>query len=412
MSDSSRVKILVVDDLPEKLLVYRVILEDLEAELVTAQSGAEALRQVLAGEFAVILLDVNMPDLDGFETARLIRTRKRSIHTPIIFVTAFVDELRLAEGYAHGAVDYIQAPVVPEILRAKIKVFIDLFRMNEQIKQQAEERIAFAEERSRREAVEEANRRLRFLARASTVIGQSLDHQVTSRDILRLTIPALADQAIIAQVEPVTGLWSIIEATAGEDDQLSLSDLQGLTSLPGRNADALERTLQTATPEFLTSDNADGDRIRSSFPSGAGGTRLRLCCSREKCRGRSLTPPMSRWRRRSLPGERSHSTMPGSIRISSTPTSKRTSSCRCWPMNCEIPWRIRNAVYVLRERQEQSPDVRWAQDVIDRQVTHMVRLVDDLLDVSRITRGKIRLEQNFGCGNRRAERHRDQPPLD
>src|SRR5207249_640341 len=113
VSDSSRVKILVVDDLPEKLLVYRVILEDLDAELVTAQSGAEALRQVLAGEFAVILLDVNMPDLDGFETARLIRTRKRSIHTPIIFVTAFVDELRLAEGYAHGAVDYIQAPVVP-----------------------------------------------------------------------------------------------------------------------------------------------------------------------------------------------------------------------------------------------------------------------------------------------------------
>src|SRR3954462_12397100 len=131
MSEVVKTKILIVDDLPEKLLVYKVVLEELGQELITANSGAEALRQVLHHDFAVILLDVNMPDMDGFETAALIRSRKRSAHTPIIFVTAFTDEMRMTEGYARGAVDYILTPVVPEILRAKIMVFVDLYQMSE-----------------------------------------------------------------------------------------------------------------------------------------------------------------------------------------------------------------------------------------------------------------------------------------
>ena len=108
---AGKANILVVDDLPEKLLVYRAILEDLGQNVVTARSGGDALKQVLHEEFAVILLDVNMPDMDGFETASLIRNRKKSAHTPIIFVTALVDELRAVQGYAHGAVDYILSPV-------------------------------------------------------------------------------------------------------------------------------------------------------------------------------------------------------------------------------------------------------------------------------------------------------------
>src|SRR5439155_17123146 len=115
-------------------------------------------------EFAVILLDIQMPGIDGFETAALIRRRKKSAHTPIIFITAFGDEVRQAEGYAQGAVDYILAPVVPEILRAKVRVFVDLFRMNQQVRRQAEERVTLAEERTKRAAAEEANQRLAFLA--------------------------------------------------------------------------------------------------------------------------------------------------------------------------------------------------------------------------------------------------------
>src|SRR5437773_1732620 len=93
-----RAKILVVDDLPENLLSYQAILEELGQDLILAHSGEEALKEVLKHDFAVILLDVNMPGVDGLETAALIRNRKRSAHTPIIFITAFTDELRVSEG--------------------------------------------------------------------------------------------------------------------------------------------------------------------------------------------------------------------------------------------------------------------------------------------------------------------------
>src|SRR5271154_1554057 len=101
MPTADKVNILVVDDLPEKLLVYRSILDELGQNIIAAYSGLEALKQVLQHDFAVILLDVNMPDMDGFETATLIRKRKKSAHTPIIFVTAFLDEVRAVQGYAH-----------------------------------------------------------------------------------------------------------------------------------------------------------------------------------------------------------------------------------------------------------------------------------------------------------------------
>ena len=146
------VKILVVDDLPEKLLVYESVLGGLGPVLVKARSGEEALRAVLKDDFAVILLDVQMPGgMSGLEAAALIRGRRRSAHTPIIFLTAFgADEVRAAEGYAQGAVDYISTPVVPEILRAKVRVFVDLYRMTQQVKRQAEERVAVFEISTRR----------------------------------------------------------------------------------------------------------------------------------------------------------------------------------------------------------------------------------------------------------------------
>src|SRR5438094_5368539 len=127
MVTTEKANILVVDDLPEKLMVFQAILEELGENVVTAQSGREALRYLLERDFAVVLLDVNMPIMDGFETATLIRQRKRSQHTPIIFVTAFHDDVLTARGYSLGAVDYILSPVVPDILRTKVRVFVDLF---------------------------------------------------------------------------------------------------------------------------------------------------------------------------------------------------------------------------------------------------------------------------------------------
>jgi CheY-like chemotaxis protein len=123
-----KVNILVVDDLPDKRLAFREVLEDLDENLVLVGSGAEALRELLEREFAVIVLDVNMPDIDGIETAQLIRKHGKTSHTPIIFVTAYADEMQTERGYELGAVDYILTPVVPAILRSKVRVFVDLDR--------------------------------------------------------------------------------------------------------------------------------------------------------------------------------------------------------------------------------------------------------------------------------------------
>ena len=158
-------RILIVDDLPEKLLVYRTLLEDLDAQIVTARSGSEALKRVLEQEFAVILLDVNMPDIDGLETAKLIRSHKRARLTPIIFITGYADEMQTMRGYELGAVDYILSPVVPEVLRTKVRVFVDLYRMraalahaNQVLEQRVAERSAELQRSNERLQAEIAER--------------------------------------------------------------------------------------------------------------------------------------------------------------------------------------------------------------------------------------------------------------
>src|SRR5580765_1488998 len=127
-----KVNILAVDDSPDKLLALSVVLGELNQNVVTATSGREALRALLTDEFAVVLLDVNMPGMDGFETAAMIRQRKSTEHTPIIFITSYGDETHASRGYSLGAVDYILAPVDPEVLKTKVAVFVELFRKTSQ----------------------------------------------------------------------------------------------------------------------------------------------------------------------------------------------------------------------------------------------------------------------------------------
>jgi PAS domain S-box-containing protein len=135
-----RVNILLVDDQPAQLLALRAVLEDLGHNLIEARSGEEALQRVASDEFAVILLDVQMPGLDGFETARLIRDRDDSRHTPIIFLTGYEENrLSLEEAYALGAVDYLVKPFSPVIFRAKVKGFVELFQRTRQIQRQVEQ---------------------------------------------------------------------------------------------------------------------------------------------------------------------------------------------------------------------------------------------------------------------------------
>jgi len=183
IADCEPVNILIVDDLPKNQMVYLSILEELGQNLVTARSGEDALKQVLRQEFAVILLDVNMPGMNGFEIATLIRSRRKSAHTPIIFLTAFTDELRMAQGYASGAVDYLPTPIVPEILKAKVRVFIELSQMRRQAALQAEER-------ARRTAAEEADRRKdEFLGMLAHELRNPLGPILNSAQVLQLISP-------------------------------------------------------------------------------------------------------------------------------------------------------------------------------------------------------------------------------
>ncbi|HTA16996.1 MAG TPA: response regulator, partial [bacterium] len=135
MESPANAKILIVDDEPNNLLALESILKDIGVELVRAYSGKEALRHLLKDDFAVILLDVQMPGMDGLETAAMIRERALSRYTPIVFLTAAGrTETEISRGYEMGAVDYLLKPIIPEILRQKVRVLVDLFRMNMEIK--------------------------------------------------------------------------------------------------------------------------------------------------------------------------------------------------------------------------------------------------------------------------------------
>ena len=201
-SPEERANILIVDDRPDKLLALEVALSELKENIVVAQSGKEALRCLLKQDFAVILLDVNMPGMDGFETAALIRQRPRSEATPIIFVSAINDtENHVTRGYSLGAVDYILTPVVPEILRAKVSVFVELFRKTAQIKRQAEERAKYLQEQAARAEAEASRQRAAFLAEASSVLAGSLAYEETFRNLAHLLVPKLADFCIVDMIE-------------------------------------------------------------------------------------------------------------------------------------------------------------------------------------------------------------------
>src|SRR5216110_12881 len=195
-----RSNILIVDDRSDKRVVFRTILEELEQNIITVGSGEEALRWLLDNECAVILLDVNMPGMDGLETAELIRSRRKSAHTPIIFITAFADEMHTAKGYSLGAVDYILSPVVPNVLRSKVKALVQLHRLNAELRKRSDERVALVREQAARSAAEDSQRRASFLAEATQVMASSLDVDTILKGATGLVVPFLADFSAIALI--------------------------------------------------------------------------------------------------------------------------------------------------------------------------------------------------------------------
>lgn len=170
-----KVNILIVDDRDDKLLALEAVITSLNQNIIKARSGKEALRQLLQNEFAVILLDVAMPGMDGFETASLIRKRPQTEHTPIIFVTSMNNrEANITTGYSLGAVDYILTPIVPDVLRTKVAVFVELYKKTEHIKLQGE-RLREIEEAEHKRQLGEAQDRLELETQRNRFFTLSID---------------------------------------------------------------------------------------------------------------------------------------------------------------------------------------------------------------------------------------------
>jgi signal transduction histidine kinase len=268
-----RVNILLVDDQPARLLTYQSILNELGQNLVLAHSGREALDKLMHSEFAVVLLDVSMPDMDGFETAEMIHAHPRFEKTPIIFVTGIhVSELDRLRGYKAGAVDYVAIPVVPEILRSKVAVLVELYCKRHELRQLN-----------------------RILANANKQLSEA-----------NLTLQA--------------------EKT--------------------HELEALNATLQRA--------NAELERTNRSLQREVG----------ERARAEQSLQEADRNKDEFL------AMLAHELRNPLAP--------------------IHNAMQLMRMRPS-AVQSQWAQEVIARQLAALTRLVDDLLDVSRITRGKITL---------------------
>jgi signal transduction histidine kinase/DNA-binding response OmpR family regulator len=196
----TKVSILVVDDRPENLVALKAILDPLGQNIVEAKSGKEALKCLLAQEFAVILMDVMMPEMDGFETARMVRKREKTARTPIIFVTAMLtEEAHAFQGYEAGAVDYIMKPFVPEILRSKVAVFVELFRKTDEVRVQSEQLLKF-EQREYELRIAEVHKKMEAEAervRFEQQITQAIMHH-SPMGILRLS-----NSMSVAEANPV-----------------------------------------------------------------------------------------------------------------------------------------------------------------------------------------------------------------
>jgi signal transduction histidine kinase/DNA-binding response OmpR family regulator len=404
---TNETRILVVDDLPEKLLAYKAVLEDLDLTVVTARSGDEALSLLLKYEFAVILLDVQMPGMTGLELAEMIRRRRRSAQTPIIFLTAFDDEVKVAEGYAHGAVDFILTPAVPEILRAKVKVFVDLYRMNQQVRRQAEERVALFEERARRAAAEEANRRLAFLAEASRVLAGSLDPQSIARAIARLAVPTLAEIGGVTLTEDPSHPLQTKLVWVEPGAEVKARWLTGVTNPCDLLQESIARSLKSGQPVRLADLDLPPEFCLGQ-PVAMDGRIRSVAVFPLLARGRTLGALTLAFgpNRRSDPSDFAtaadlasraavaldNARLYHEIQLADRNKNQFLATLGHELRNPLAP--VRNGLTILRTITGGGEAVAATLSMIDRQVGHLVRLIDDLMDISRITRGKMVLQRD------------------
>src|SRR4051812_31164367 len=391
MSESEgKVNILLVDDRPDKLLAIEAVLEDLGQNVVRAYSGREALRYVLSHEFAVILLDVNMPGMDGFETAGLIRQRKSSEHVPIIFITAFGDEMLASRGYSLGAVDYILTPVVPEVLRSKVAVFVDLFKKSEQVKRQADT--------LRRRATQ-----VQKLADASVAINSalSIDRMLqivteTAREVIG------GHQAITLFIDPRPGQRARrIQAHAAYSDKYAEWRGQPLQLDSITDTAVFRSYTATRMSETELLDHPDWEIVRKDrIPpirggmlaaplTGRDGSRLGVIYLCDRGDGQfsaddefiavQLAQMASIAVENTLFAEEREANRIKDEFLSTLSHELRT------PLNAILGWTQ------LLQMEKPAGEMAHGLEVIERNARAQTKLIEDLLDVSRISTGKLRL---------------------
>ena len=411
-NDDRKVNILVVDDQPDKLLVYETVLADLGENIVSARSGEEALKHMLHSEFAVVLLDVNMPLMDGFETAALIRGRKQVAHTPIIFITAFGDDMRSAHGYSLGAVDFILTPIVPDVLRTKVKVFVQLFRMTEQIKRQAEDRIRLTREQAARAAAEDSIRRSSLLGEVSHTLSSSLDSGSRGHGLTQLAVPYLADFCVLTiiddsgQVLDSELAWNSATHESSASQSALISQLlddelrEAMTgALQKGRVERVKVSGGLSTLRVTKAGQATNSLVEldfsidhaAVFPLLARGRTLGallLGFAAARPFGSSQESLASEFAERVAIGL-DNALLYSRIREADRRKDEFLAMLGHELRNPLAP--IRNAVEIMRLSKSANPVHDEVREVIGREVHHLSRLVDDLLDVSRITRGKIKL---------------------
>lgn len=376
--------VLLVDDHAAQRTALSAVLGDLGVEVVEAESGREALRCLLRQAFAVVLLDVNMPGLDGFETAALIRQRPASAHTPIIFVTAHADDTHRARGYSLGAVDFILAPVQSDALRAKVSVFIDLFRNAEQI-------------RAQRAALQRYTTQLRQLSDASLAI-----YAAGGFDDLLHVVAENAARIIGARQASVS-------AAAGMNGKLTtvllgLADAAApftrITRTPRRDAAlSLEQPCRLqrddSAPGYAPREVLPGQPLRGWLAAplrSPDGEALGLVQLSDKISGdfsaedEGILMQLARMAATTI-DNRIAAEAREANRMKDEFLGVLSHELRT-PLQAIFSW-----VDILRTQNTDEALLAQAAEVVERSAHTQMRLIDELLDVSRIARGKLLLER-------------------
>jgi len=387
------VNILVVDDLPTQRLTVEAALSDVGERVVSVGSGRDALKFLLENDAAVILLDVNMPEMDGFETATLIRQRNKNAHTPIIFLTANADEVQAARGYALGAVDYLICPFPPDVLRTKVGVFVALSRANEQVKRDAEQRIALTREQTARAAAEEQSGRLRVLVEIGGVLTRAVDGSPFETELLSLFVPLLADEA---------GL--VFSANGDVPGSSTWSRSKGAGDRPGRLpgvpppalSDAVSAVLSTGRAERLR--DASGGTVGIALPlAGRGGVYGALAMVSERQYTNAdleLLEVIASRTASVLENRRLYRELQDRDRRKDEFLAMLSHELRN-PLGA-----ITTAAQVLQMGTASGDKVERAGAVIARQSYQLSRMLDDLLEVSRVTTGRVQLTREaFDLGD-------------